>query len=261
MNKMKFLAIIQARCGSSRLPSKVLKDLCGKTVLERVVERVKRSRYVDEVIVATTFCKEDLPIVQMVSGMGVRVFAGNALDVLDRYYQAAKLAQPEYVVRITADCPVFDSEILDDAIEKLNPETDYMAALSETLPDGLDLEIMRFEVLKRAWNEAQLMSEREHVTMYIKNNRGLFRIQDYQCTLGNLHDERWTIDEAEDYLFIRNIYEHFKEAGKEVFNAANILEYLNRNPEIRKINQGFIRNEGLLISQKNDRIVKRPAEE
>ena len=146
MNKMKFLAIIQARCGSSRLPSKVLKDLCGKTVLERVVERVKRSRYVDEVIVATTFCKEDLPIVQMVSGMGVRVFAGNALDVLDRYYQAAKLAQPEYVVRITADCPVFDSEILDDAIEKLNPETDYMAALSETLPDGLDLEIM---VVKR----------------------------------------------------------------------------------------------------------------
>lgn len=258
---MKFLAVIQARCGSSRLPSKVLKDLCGKTVLERVIERVKRSRYVDEVMVATTLKEEDLPIVRMVSGMGMRVFAGSPLDVLDRYYQVAKLIQPEYVIRITADCPVFDPGILDDAIEKLETDTDYMAAVSETLPDGLDLEIMRFEVLKRAWNEASLMSEREHVTMYIKNHKDLFRIQDYSCVLGNLHDERWTIDEEEDYRFIKEIYEYFMKTGKEDFNASDILEYLNGNEEVRKINQGFVRNEGLLISLKHDRIVKRPVEE
>ena len=258
---MKFLVIIQARCGSSRLPSKVLKDLCGKTVLEHVIERVQRSAYIDEVMVATTINQEDIPIVRLVSGICMRIFAGSSLDVLDRYYQAAKLIQPEYIIRITADCPVFDAEILDDAIQKLKPETDYMAALSETLPDGLDLEIVRFSVLKRAWNEAQLMSEREHVTMYIKNNRHLFQIQYYICPLGNLHDERWTIDEEEDYLFIKHIYEHFKTIGKDNFNAADILEYLNNNPEIRKINQGFIRNEGLLISLKNDRIVKRPTEE
>lgn len=255
---MKFLAIIQARCGSSRLPSKVLKDLCGKTALERVIERVKRSRYVDEVMVATTLNREDIPIVQLVSGMGVRVFAGSALDVLDRYYQAAKQVGPEYVVRITADCPVFDAGILDDAIEKLNPDTDYMAAISETLADGLDLEIMRFEALKQAWEEAGLASEREHVTLYIKNHTERFRIQDYESTLGNLHEERWTIDEPEDYLFIKTIYEHFTEIGKEEFNASDILEYLNANPGIRKINEGFIRNEGLLISLKNDRIVKTP---
>ena len=82
---MKFLAIIQARCGSSRLPAKVLKDLCGKPALERVIERVKKSKYVDEVIVATTINKEDLAIIQLVSGIGTRVFAGSPLDVLDRY--------------------------------------------------------------------------------------------------------------------------------------------------------------------------------
>ena len=140
---MKFLAMIQARCGSSRLPSKVLKDLCGKTVLEHVIERVKCSRYVEEVMVVTTLNQEDVPVVHLVSGMGLRVYAGSSQDVLDRYYQAAKLIAPEYVIRITADCPVFDAGLLDDAIEKLKPETDYMAALSETLADGLDLEIMR----------------------------------------------------------------------------------------------------------------------
>lgn len=258
---MKFLAIIQARCGSSRLPSKVLKDLCGKTALERVIERVERSKYVDEVMVATTLNKEDIPIVQLVSSMGKRVFAGNALDVLDRYYQAAKLIRPEYVIRITADCPVFDAGLLDDAISKLKPETDYMAALSETMADGLDLEIIRFDILKLAWKEAQLASEREHVTMYIKNNRDKFQVQDYESPLGNLHEERWTIDEPEDYLFIKNVYEHFEKEGKEYFDSKDILEYLDANPEVRKINQGFIRNEGLLISLENDRIVKRPDEE
>lgn len=253
---MKFLAVIQARCGSSRLPSKVLKDLCGKTALERVIERVVQSRYVDEVMVATTLNPEDVPIVKLVSGLGMRVFAGSSSDVLDRYYQAAKIIQPEYVIRITADCPVFDAWILDDAIEKLKPDTDYMAAVSETLADGLDLEIMRFSVLERAWEEARLASEREHVTMYIKNNPESFEIQNYESTFGNLHDERWTIDEPEDYEFIKTIYEHFYSVQHKDFHSGDILQYLEAHPEVRQINQGFIRNEGLLISLKNDKIVR-----
>lgn len=258
---MKFLAIIQARCGSSRLPSKVLKDLCGKTALECVIERVKKSKYVDEVIVATTINLKDIPIVHLVSNIGVRVFAGSEFDVLDRFYQVAKLIHPEYVIRITADCPVFDFKILDDAIEKLQQEADYMAALSETLADGLDLEIIRFETLKRTWRQARLSSEREHVTLYIKNHKELFRLQDYKCPLGNLHNERWTMDEPEDYLFIKNIYEYFKNLGKEYFDSKDILKYLNKNPSVRNINQGFIRNEGLLISLKNDKIFKSPYED
>lgn len=253
---MKYLAIIQARCGSTRLPGKVLKDLCGKTVLERVIERIQRSKYVEEVIVATTLNSEDLRVVQLVSEKGIRVFVGSSCDVLDRYYQAAKLIKPEYVIRITADCPVIDPEILDDAIKEMKKETDYIAAISETLADGLDIEIMRYETLERSWREARLASEREHVTMYIKNNPDKFKIQDYKCKFGNLHEERWTLDEPEDYEFLRNVFEHFIDNKLEYFNSQNILDYLNEKPDIRKINQGFIRNEGLLKSLQEDYIIE-----
>lgn len=252
---MKYLAIIQARCGSSRLPGKVMKKLCGKTALEWVIERVKRSRYVNEVIVATTLNKEDIAIVQLVSSLGIRVFAGSSDDVLDRYYQVAKLLKPEYIIRITADCPVIDAEILDDAILKMSPETDYLAALSETLADGLDIEILKYSVLERAWVEAKLASEREHVTLYIKNNPDKFHVLDYICNFANLHDERWTLDEPEDYEFLKMIYNHFALENNFMFDSKDILNYLNQNPNIRKINKGITRNEGLLKSLENDYVI------
>lgn len=253
---MKFLAMIQARCGSTRLPGKVLKDLCGETALQRVIERVQKSKYVDETMVVTTINVEDIPIVKLVSGLGVRVFTGSAYDVLDRYYQAAKLIKPDYVIRITADCPVFDYKLLDEAIEELKEDTDYMGSLSETFADGLDLEIVRYEALEKAWKKACLASEREHVTLYIKNNKDQFTVQDYVCKFGNLHDQRWTIDEPEDYEFIKTIYKHFYSINKPDFLSIDILEYLQQNPDVVNINKGFIRNEGLLISLKNDKILE-----
>ncbi len=249
---MKYLVIIQARCGSSRLPNKILKELGGKPDLQRVIERVRRSKYVDEVIVATTLNKEDVPVVKFVSDLGYRVFAGSSDDVLDRYYQVAKLIKPEYVVRITADCPVIDPEILDDAISKMTPEDDYCAALTETLADGLDIEIVKYASLEKAWNEATLASEREHVTLYIKNHPELFQIRDYECTFANLHNERWTLDEEDDYRLLCEIYNHFMEVGKEDFSAKDIYEFLNANPKLREINAGIMRNEGLKISLEND---------
>lgn len=251
---MKFLAMIQARCGSTRLPAKVLKDIGGKTALERMLDRVRCSAAVDEVMVVTSLNTEDVPIVKLVSSLNIRVFAGNSLDVLDRYYQAAKLIKPEYVIRLTADCPVFDHRVLDVAIEQLRPETDYMGMFSETFPDGVDLEIVKFTVLEQAWREARLASEREHVTMYIKNNKQLFVMQDYICPLGNLHDQRWTIDEPEDYEFIKVIYNHF--APKWDFSMEDIYTFLGENPEVTKINAGFIRNEGLLKSLANDKVAE-----
>lgn len=250
---MRYLAMIQARCGSSRLPGKVLMDLCGKTVLERVIERVQQSKYIDEIIVVTSLNMEDLKIVKLVSEMGVRVFCGSPLDVLDRYYQAAKLIKPEYIIRITADCPVFDYQLLDEAIEELKEESEYLGSVTETFADGLDLEIVRYESLEKAWHEAVLPSEREHVTLYIKNHKELFNIQDYVCKFGELHQERWTIDEPEDYVFINSIYKYFYSMEKENFLTHDILKYLEVNPEIRKINEGFIRNEGLLISLEHDK--------
>lgn len=251
---MKYLVIIQARCGSSRLPGKVLKDISGKTALERMLDRVSRSEKIDEIIVATTLNKEDVPIVNLVSGLGYRVFAGSSEDVLDRYYQVAKLVKPEYVIRLTADCPLFDWRVLDDAIDVLCHETDDLAMLSETFPDGQDLEIMRFSALEQVWKEARLASEREHVTLYLKNHKEKFVLQDFLCKLGNLNSERWTLDETEDLEMIREVYTYF--SPRTDFSMEEIHEFLTNHPEIRAINQGFIRNEGLLISLANDKIVK-----
>lgn len=251
---MKYLAIIQARCGSSRLPGKVLSDISGRTALERMLSRVSKSEKIDEIIVATTLNKEDVPIVSLVSGLGYRVFAGNSGDVLDRYYQAAKLIEPEYVIRLTADCPLFDWRVLDNAIDVLAPGTDDLAMLSETFPDGQDLEIVRFPVLEQVWKKAKLASEREHVTLYLRNHRKEFAVQDYTCKLGNLNSERWTLDEPEDLEMIRRVYDHF--LPRIDFSMEELYAFLSEHPEIRSINQKFIRNEGLLKSLASDCVVK-----
>lgn len=250
---MKYLVIIQARCGSSRLPGKVLKDIEGKTALERMLDRVKQSQRIDEVMIATTLKKEDIPIVQLTSQLGYRVFAGSSDDVLDRYYQAARLIKPEYVIRLTADCPLFDWRVLDDAIDALLPEADDLAMFSETFPDGQDLEILRFSALETMWKKADLLSEREHVTVYLKNHRDQFRTQDFVCKLGNLNAERWTLDEKEDLEMIRAVYKFF--APRTDFSMQEIYTFLSAHPDIRGINQKYIRNEGLLKSLSNDRVI------
>lgn len=250
---MDFLVIIQARCGSSRLPSKVLKDIEGKTALEQMLNRVSRSSKVDEIMVATTINREDIPIVNLVSGLGYRVFVGSSDDVLDRYYQAARLIKPKYVIRLTSDCPLFDWRLLDEAIDELKEESDDLCSYTETFPDGEDLEIIRFTALEEMWKKARLASEREHVTLYIKNRPEEYKLQNYECKLGNLKEERWTLDEAEDLELIRAVYKHF--APRTDFSMKEIYDFLISNPQIREINQKFVRNEGLIKSLKNDRIV------
>lgn len=253
MPKEKFLVIIQARCGSTRLPSKVLKDIEGKTSIEHMLDRVSRSQKIDEVMVATTMNREDIPIVNLVSGLGFRVFAGSSDDVLDRYYQAAKLIQPEYVIRLTADCPLFDWRVLDEAIAELDESSDDLCSYTETFPDGEDLEIIRFSALEEMWQNARLASEREHVTLYVKNHPEIYKLQNYECKLGNLNNERWTLDEAEDLELIRAVYKYF--APRTDFSMEEVYTYLQEHPEVRELNQKYIRNEGLLKSLAEDRIV------
>ena len=250
---MKFLVIIQARCGSTRLPSKVLKDVEGKTALEQMLGRVSRSAKADEIMVATTIHAEDLSIINLVSGLGYRVFAGSSDDVLDRYYQAAKLIRPEYVIRLTADCPLFDWRLLDEAIDELKEDSDDLCSYTETFPDGEDLEIIRFSVLEEMWRKALLASEREHVTLYVKKRPETYKLQNYECKLGNLKKGRWTLDEPEDLELIRAVYRHF--APKTDFSMEEIYYFLQEHPEIREINQKYIRNEGLLKSLAEDRMI------
>lgn len=253
---MRHVAIIQARCGSSRLPGKILMDLCGKPVLQRVIERVRRSKCIDEVFVVTSIGRENLPVLRLCAGLDVRAFAGAEDDVLDRYYQLAKLIKPDYVVRITADCPCFDWELLDHAVSSMSLEADYLSDFDETLPDGLDLEIIRFDALKKSWQEARMASEREHVTQYIRKHPELFRLQNFCSPIDGIGYLRWTLDEAEDYALIRNIYEHFLDQGNEMFLTRDILEYLREYPELSQINAKHTRNEGLAKSLREDKLTQ-----
>ena len=252
---MKYLALIQARCDSSRLPNKVLLPIEGKTVIERVIERVRKSKLVDEIMVITSIENSNLPIIEICAKNNIRVFTGSENDVLDRYYQAAKLLNLEYVIRITGDCPLFYGGLLDEDIMQIEPDTDYMGMMSETFADGLDLEIIKFSALKKAWQEAKLQSQREHVTQYIIHNPEIFKLQDFKYDGINFGEKRWTLDEPEDYVFVTTIYRKLFDERKTEFSYIDVLGLLKREPELEEINNKFIRNEGLLKSLMEDKIM------
>lgn len=250
---LKYLVLIQARCGSSRLPNKVMKKICGKTDLQWVLERVKRSRKIDEVMVITSIEKNNLPLIRLCTELATRVFIGSEDDVLDRYYQAARLLRPEYVIRVTADCPLFDWNYLDLALEQLKPDTDYMSELTESFPDGLDIEIMKYAVLQEVWEKARMASEREHVTLYIRNHAYEYRLQNFECPIPGIGDKRWTLDEPADLKLIEKIYNYFINiAEKEDFVTEDILQFLKKNPDLERINSMIVRNEGLIKSLNAD---------
>lgn len=252
---MKYLVLIQARCGSTRFPNKVLADLCGKTDLQWVIERVKRSKLVDEVMVITSIEKNNIPIIKLCAELNTRVFVGAEEDVLDRYYQAAKLIEPEYVIRITADCPMFDWRYLDMAIEQMDENIDYLSGITESFPDGLDIEIIRYSVLVESWKEAKLKSEREHVTQFIRKHPERYRLKNFECPIKNIGKKRWTLDEDRDYEMISQVYKHFIFNGKEDFVTEQILEYLKEHPEVECLNMDIQRNEGLMKSLESDSVI------
>lgn len=252
---MSIIAVIQARISSTRLPGKVLKKIEGKTVLEHVINRVKAAKNLDDVIVATTVKKEDLEIVKLCANLGISVFCGSKDDVLDRYYQTARLFKADHIIRITSDCPLIDFKIIDDVTDLyFNKKVDYVSnTVPETFPDGEDVEVFSFKALKIAWENAKMSSEREHVTPYIKNNPKIFRIVNFKYKI-NLADKRWTIDEPEDLEFINTIYKKLYPKNL-LFGMETILNFLKKHPEIEKINKNIIRNEGYSKSLKEDRIL------
>jgi len=254
--KIKVVAIIQARTGSTRLQNKVLLNLEGKTVLDQVINRVKASKLVDCVVVATTINKKDLDIANACSKTKTSVYCGSENDVLDRYYQAAKLFQADHIVRITADCPLIDPKIIDQIIKlHLQKKGDYTSNCTEvTYPDGEDVEVFTINTLFKIWKKAQLNSEREHVTKYIANHPKEFKIINYRNSK-NLSDKRWTLDEPADYEFIKIIYKNLYPVNK-LFGMRDILIFLKKNPKLEMINNKIIRNEGYIKSLKHDKVVK-----
>lgn len=238
------LAILQARMSSTRLPGKVLKPILGKPMLVRQLERVRRAGRIDRLIVATSTDPSDDPIEALCRDEGVEYYRGKLDDVLDRFYQAAAPLRPNHVVRLTGDCPLADPVIIDQVCEfYLEGGFDYATnALQPTFPDGLDIEICRFECLEQAWREAVLPSHREHVTPFIHKNPQRFRIGHFRgdADLSNL---RWTVDEPDDFSLVTNIYEALYPVDPG-FDTAAILTLLAKFPEWKTANTKHQRNEG-----------------
>ncbi len=245
------LLIIQARIGSSRLPKKVLMKLCEKPMLQHIIERTLWSKRVDHVMVATTIKNEDDLIANLCQKLGVDCYRGSENDVLDRFYQAAKQFDAENIIRVTADCPFIDPEIIDKIINiHMKGNFDYTSnILVETYPDGLDVEVFKFSALKEAWEKACLVSEREHVTPYIKFKGNFTRFSVELET--SLADKRWTVDTPRDFEAIEKIYCALY-SGDKIFLMNDILAYLEKNPWIEEINADIKRNEGYMKSIEND---------
>jgi spore coat polysaccharide biosynthesis protein SpsF len=233
---MKIVAIVQARMGSSRLPHKVLKDLAGATVLDRVLNRLGRSRLIQESIVATTIEPADVAIIEHCQRTGRRVFRGSEQDVLDRYYQAAKFTNADAVVRITSDCPLIDAEVTDATVRAfLDQRADYASNVRvRTYPRGLDTEVMTAQVLDRAWRESTKLYQREHVTPYIYENPGKFKLHGIQNDI-DCSQHRWTVDTPEDLQLLQAVYARF--GGRDDFGWREVLELMEADPSLADINR------------------------
>lgn len=249
---MKTLAILQARMSSSRLPGKVLRPVMGRPMLELQVERLRRCPSLSDLLVATSREGSDDPIREFCRSKGLRCSSGSLDDVLDRFYQAAKPLRPENVVRLTADCPLTDPDVNEAVVGFFESgDFDYVSnALERTFPIGLDIEVMRFAALERAWKEATLPSQREHVTPYIYQNPSLFRIGHYRNT-EDLSGLRWTVDHDQDLQFVAKIYEALYPENP-AFGWNDVRAYVKRHPDVERINADIRHGEGWARSLAQD---------
>ncbi len=253
------MAIVQARMGSSRLPGKSLAMVVGRPLILHVLDRTQGCALVERIVVATTGEREDDPLAAAVEDAGYCCFRGSRDDVLDRYYQAARLTGAGIIVRITADDPFKDPRIIDRMIGELlaDPSLDYVSnTLEPTFPEGIDAEVFTFQALETAWRNASLGSEREHVTPWIWKNRQRFKVKNIRHS-DDLSHLRWTVDYPEDLRFCRAVYAELYRPG-ELFFMEEILSLLARRPELQSINQGIVRNAGYLASLRQDRTTPGP---
>ena len=241
---MKIGAIIQARTSSSRLPRKVLKPLpfgSNTCVLQQVIRRVSKSKLIDEVIIATSNNDEDQEIVDVAKKEDVPFYCGSLDNVLERYYNAASLNDLDVIVRITSDCPCIDANVIDRIIQShLDLNADYTSnSLKESFPRGIDVEIINFNVLKRAYSEASQNYEKEHVTPFIyKSHPEEFKINLYVQEEDN-SNIRITLDTAQDYALLCCVYDNLYEKDN-YFTLEDILKLFDEKPWIKSINEDII---------------------
>lgn len=231
--------------GSTRFPGKVLEPILGRPMIECLFRRLARSKEVNEIVVATTDTSRDDPLVDVIKKLGSTCFRGSEVDVLDRYYRAAKACEASVVVRITGDCPLVDPALVDTAIRQFDKhKPDYLSNIAPpTFPDGLDIEVFTFDALHRAWQQAKGGFDREHVTPYLRESKQF-------STVSIRHDEdfsdlRWTVDEFEDLQVVVSVFDHF--APRDDFGWQEVLNLYNKSPDLFLANRKLRRNEGSML--------------
>jgi glutamate-1-semialdehyde 2,1-aminomutase len=239
------LAIVQARMGSTRLPGKVLKKVCGKPLIEILLHRLSLSKKIDKIIVATSVNKENDTLSEFVEKLGFDVFRGSEDDVLNRYYQAANLYKPNTILRITGDCPLIDPTIVDAVINKFEQkQVQYLNNVTPpTYPDGMDVEIFDFETLREAWKKTESSHDREHVSPYIRNNENFTK--SYLINGNNYGHVRLTVDEPDDLKVVEGIINYFNPQLD--FDLDDIMNLKKEQPHLFIHNKNIGRDEGSII--------------
>ncbi len=234
---MNVIAIIQARTGSTRLPNKIFYELSEKPLLFHVVERIKPSSEIDQIVVATTKSENDDLINNWAKENGIYCFRGSEKNVLKRYYYAAEKYDADLIVRITADDPFKDYRIIDNAVRIIKEKNfDFVCNNNPvSFPEGLDVEVLTMNSLKKSFQNSKTNFEKEHVTQYIHLNRNKFKVFNIKNNI-NLSHYRWTLDTFEDYNFTKQIYDNLYIKGK-IFLTEDIYKLLEQKPFLLDINK------------------------
>ena len=236
--------VVQARMSSSRLPKKVLLPILGESLLYRMVERLQQIKHKASIVIATSENPEDDVIEEFCQAKNITCFRGSLNNLLDRHYQVGVLTNADIVIKIPSDCPLIDPRIVDKVLDfyvENEGKYDFVSNLHPaTYPDGNDVEIMTFEALKKAWQEATRPLELEHTTPYFWENPDKFRLANvtWETGLDYSMSHRFTIDYYEDYLFIKRVFEELYPQNP-AFSLEDILLLLEEKPEIYAINQHF----------------------
>jgi spore coat polysaccharide biosynthesis protein SpsF len=242
---MRICVLLQARMGSSRLPGKIMLPLADKLVLEHDIERIKKAKLIDELIVCTTTEEKDNCIAELCEKHNIRYYRGSQNNVLDRYYQASLIYKPDIIVRITSDCPMIDPNIIDDMISnylEIMQKSKYYCPKyadpnrSHNFPDGFNPEIFTFEILEEAWNNATLDSDKEHVGPYMRRK---YCQNEYDVKLNKTYENldlktlHLSLDTPKDYKLLSNIFDNVYTKNND-FTIYDILDYLNDNSYLLK---------------------------
>lgn len=254
MTKPKILGITQARYSSSRLPGKVLLKIGNDSLLAIHLKRLKCSKLLDQIVCATTIEPESSAITDICRSEDISYFQGSLNDVLDRFYQTAKIFNADIIVRLTSDCPLIDWDYVDHLVKEfLSLKIDYASnCIVPNLPDGMDAEVFTFEALETAWKNAHLQSEREHVTPYIWKNSNLKNGHQFQARAVNygksLNHYRLTVDQIEDFKLIESIVHSIGQSA----SLDTIIDFLDSNPNLLDLNSNITPNEGYIRSLRKD---------